>query len=371
MKRFKQYIIIEGVGVVKKQFEKSKKNPNRKLPVGIIDKMVSVFSKDYFGYKLTTKQINKYIEWAVRVVVYHIENKQLVDSDSNFKEIKQSIYMWDILRQKKIVSNDVPPVKNIQKIIVDIDKIVDTYAKQAKHKIPTGLKEGEDYEHVYNKDGIEIFKIITHEASIKLGGKSKWCIRSKKEKWWNDICQNFCFYFIVNHHQFYNKFNILAAQVGIYGSGGSMASRYWDMEDNPYNVLVDINKKIFGQGFEIINGFEPFKPQIGSLNYKFYVRLQSEFDGMIKDMKDRIEKMKKIIGKDDYKVIDIQNLDYIPQELNLKIPKNLIEWWEDHNSITYTSIFMVLNNGGDKPSWDEFYKLTSPTPMEYYNKHTT
>ncbi len=355
MKRFKQYTLTEGVGAVKKAFVKSVKNPNAKLTEWdfkhIIDGLSSHYLDDDVIHQepFSKKMINNYIEWIVRMYVFH-------NIDNDYKHhwddvvIRDYIATWDILRNKRIVSN-VPPVKHIQPLIGDMNKKIDSYAKKQTHKIPAGLKEGEDYEHVYNKDGYEVFKIMTHEASIKLGGKSKWCIRSEKEKWWNDLCTGYCFYFVVNHHRFYDQNNIIAIQIVI--SSGQIVN-YWDMNDTSHGRSGDVYLNDLKTKF---SNYTSFKPKTNTLDLKHYEYLQQVYIDLVEEIR-----------------VDTLRYTENPNVFMDEPSDDLTIWWEDHGfnlDSIIDSIDDIIKDGGNEIDWNAFYNVTSPTPMEYYKKHST
>ena len=80
---------------------------------------------------------------------------------------------------------------------------------------------------VAENDGWKVYRITTHEAAMKYGAGTKWCITEKDPTNWNDYIKYNNFYFLIAKDPKDNKYHKIALQV----EAGSSYFIYWDAED--------------------------------------------------------------------------------------------------------------------------------------------
>ncbi len=206
-KRFKIFILTEGWGVVKRNYVKT-----GKLAEDDLNAMQRFLSE--LGDKS-----GKMSEWLAQWWVEHrddIDGKKYKSSYSaknkkhrsfkGFVTYKDYTYLFNFFKEAISLRNsgvlkELPPKSlNAKGVLNWLDKEANKYYSKKKMKIPSGLKKNTDYEEVYNKNGVQVFKIMTYEASEKLGGGCNWCVKRERDTWLQYVAEEEqAFYFIRNH----------------------------------------------------------------------------------------------------------------------------------------------------------------------------
>ena len=83
---------------------------------------------------------------------------------------------------------------------------------------------------VYDKDGIIVKKLLSYEASVLYGRKTKWCTSSvhTARDWVSHTAQNICFYAIINKNLHLD--DLLYKVLAEVDESGEI--RWWDAQCN-------------------------------------------------------------------------------------------------------------------------------------------
>ncbi len=310
----------------------------------------------------------KFGEWICKWWTEHKKKeKKIVYIELKMISFLSDFKLWEF---KKVVKGNPPLTKSMDDLRKWLDDIIEKHLSKKKVKISSSLKKGQDYEPVYHKGGIEIFKMISHEASKWFGKGTKWCISETEREHWNKYCfkEEMCFYYIRNHKYSTNnpKYKIVVTV---------------DKNDSIYKVHDATDAEITISDLEqekiplkIFGYFEPYsKWKFSQLNDEYqiwgnqlrichedYVEQEKEYYQELIDEKivPEIEKFKSIITKKENSVEE--NLERI-EELGLDVETNP---WDEQQHI-YKEISDLKDKNEDIRSDIESFKNDIKNHEEY------
>ncbi len=193
MIRFKKYILSEGWGAVKRDFVKTGKLSEDDL------KWMKIALKGWIN-----DDKGKLGEWLAKWWITYRKKNQSFDNFYDLRlrtrEVEDFLYAienWSNMSKSGIVKGN-PPLKDMKEFAKHVKKIGTDYYSKKKMSIPSSLTK-EDYEEVFNKDGVQVWKIKTSEAIVEIGKGTKWCVTDRTT--WNNYNynQNLRFYVVRNH----------------------------------------------------------------------------------------------------------------------------------------------------------------------------
>jgi hypothetical protein len=228
------FVITEGLGQVKKQY----------LQRGTIDihdyNAIEAFLK-HMKYK------NDYSEWLTRMLIAHDYVKKntprYFERTEFLKSLAQSVLTpYEELKNKGF-KKPLPEKKSLKELERFIDKITEDFYRNKISKFKN-IKEGTDYERVYRKGSLEIFKVITHEAMKEMGAGTKWCVAmcDDGEGHWNTYLQEGVRFYVIRDHSRSTDDNFYKVAVEVTKS----TTRFWDAKDNStydYEVKEGVDMK--------------------------------------------------------------------------------------------------------------------------------
>ncbi len=255
IKRFKTYLLTEGFGAVKRDFLKTGKISEDDFAMINSLLTLDLINKDKQG---------KLAEWVVRWWLKN-KDKMKIKIRSNEVEFLDFVHMriynkfcyfideYLDLKKSKVIK-EMPP---IDKSIIDLQKWLNgksiSYYSKKKMNIPKTLKSGTDYDEVYHKGSIQVFKILNFDGMAELGKGTKWCVTDRTT--WNsyNYNSNLRFYIIRN-----NRFNSSDDnyKIATVISKPNKINSLWDARDRKMDERniekLEIPKSIF-KWFEIEN----------------------------------------------------------------------------------------------------------------------
>ncbi len=277
VKRFKTYLLTEGFGAVKRDYVKTGKITEDDL------KFMQAFLT-----RLEDKT-GKMGEWLARWWVTNrgkiksikgLDNKPaFIDlkafETQTYQHLSSVIFEYLELKQSGAIKGQMPKDKMPKDIQEWLNKEANKYYSKKKMKIHSALKKGEDYEEVYNKDGIQVFKIMSHEAASSIGKGTKWCITETSPKYWTTYTsgEGLRFYYIRNH-RYSSNIDIYKLAVAVTKQG--RINSVWDASD------VNQGSDGIPKGWDIPLGiFKWFKDVKGGFDI---LALDKDFKAWIKDL---------------------------------------------------------------------------------------
>jgi hypothetical protein len=261
-------VLTEKLGQVKKLYLDS--NKINKVEFEWIKKAQEKLEED--GAK------GDYTEWLARTLLFNeVIGKEGKNRDVMIQwylDIYEFISMYDRIRQQGY-KKQLPEKQNLKQIKRWVNSEFNNFYEKRKMKIHGVGKD--DYEEVYHKGPIQIFKIKSHDGMRVLGSGTKWCVASCTDgkAHWNayirgtDTDSPSRFYVIRDHTK--NSKDIfykIAVQVYEYGE-----PTFWDAVDADYRSVEvfggDPVNKFYFKFFDDIAELPPrtiqqlFEPDFG------------------------------------------------------------------------------------------------------------
>ncbi len=145
-------------------------------------------------------------------------------------KILEFIREYSELTNKKAISKTPPYNLLPDKLDGWLSMEAEKYYSKKKMKIPSGLKDGQDYEEVWHENGVQVWKIMTYEASEKIGAGCNWCVKRERDTWLQYVAEDDqAFYFIRNHR--YNSDNN-QYKLAVNVTSNDNIDSIWDKDDN-------------------------------------------------------------------------------------------------------------------------------------------
>ncbi len=243
MIRFKKYILNEGISAARRDFVKTGKIDEFDLKA-----MVSLLKEN-------GDEKAKLVEWLARWWVVNRDNERISMVNPNFIKfktatkpkkdfelLKEFVAKFVELREARVLTTDPPKDLMPDKLLSWIKEKGQVYYSKKRMDIPSKVKAGTDYEEVYVKDGMQVWKLMTHEGAMGLGGGTKWCITGQDGKEWKNynFRQNLRFYVIRNHLlSSSNPRYKLAVVVNM-----NKIHSIWDAKDTSLTHMEDVIKEL-------------------------------------------------------------------------------------------------------------------------------